>query len=68
MWELSHRFSDLKVEIDVFKEGFELPDSVHDFRDLNTVNLSANEVGFKNPTLPIGEDVGSHAFSTVGNP
>ena len=71
MWlcgSCGYRFSDSKVKVDILKEGLVLPETVHNFRDLDAVDLGTSEVGFKNPTLPIGEDVGSHAFSTVGKP
>jgi len=61
-----HRFSDAKVEIDVFKESFELPDAVHDLRHLDTVDLASGKVSFQNATLPISKDVGSHTFTDVG--
>jgi len=61
-----HRFSDTKIKVDILKEGFELPDSVHDLRHLDTVDLVSGKVGFQNPPLPVGEDVGSHAFTDIG--
>lgn len=61
-----YRFSDPKVKVNVLKESLELPNSVHDLRNLDTINLSTDEVGFKNPALPVGEYVGSHAFTILG--
>ena len=61
-----HRFSDAQVQVHVFKERVELPDSMHNLRHLNTVNVSTSNVGLQNPALPVGEDVGSHAFTILG--
>ena len=61
-----HRFSDTKIQVDVFKEGLELPDAVHNLGYLDTVDLASRKVGFQNPPLPLGEDVGSHDFTDIG--
>jgi len=61
-----HRFSDAQVQVHVVKERVELPDAMHDLGHLNTVNVSPGKVGLQNPTLPVSEDVSSHAFTILG--
>ncbi len=61
-----HRFSDLKIEVNVVKQGLVLPESVHDFRDLSSVDFGSSEVSFQNPTFAIGENVCSHRLPMVG--
>lgn len=61
-----HRFSDLKIEVNVVKQGLVLPESVHDLRDLSSVDFGSSEVSFQNPTFAIGENIASHSFSMVG--
>jgi len=61
-----YRFSDAEVQVHVFKERVELPDAMHNLGHLNTVNVSPGKVGFQNAALPVGEDVGSHAFTILG--
>jgi len=61
-----HRFSDLKIEVNVVKQGLVLPESVHDLRDLSSADFGSSEVSFQNPTFAIGEDVCSHRLPMVG--
>ena len=63
-----HRFSDSKVKVNILKQSCVLPDSVHDFGDLDFVNFGVGEVGLQNPAFTIGKDVRSHTFPMVGKP
>ncbi len=56
----------MKVKVNVLKESLELPDSMHNLRNLNIIDFGTRKVSLKNSTLPIGEDVGSHAFAVLG--
>lgn len=61
-----HRFSDGKVKVDVVKQGRVLSDSVHDFGDLDLVNVAVGDVGFQDSAFTVGKDVGSHDVPIVG--
>lgn len=61
-----HRFSNSKVKVNVVKQGRVLSDSVHDFGDLDLVNVGVGEVGFQDSAFTVREDVGSHDFSVAG--
>jgi hypothetical protein len=43
------------------------PNFVHDLGHLGSVGLVAGDESFKNAPLSVGEDVGSHSFSTRGD-
>jgi len=60
-----HRFSDLKVKVDVVKQSSELSDSVLDFGDFNLVDISVDEVGLQDSAFAVGENICSHDFSIV---
>ena len=61
-----HRFSDLKVKVNVIKQSLELSDSVHDLGNLDSVNVRLGKVGFQDSAFPVGKDVRSHGFPIVG--
>jgi hypothetical protein len=61
-----HRFSDSKVKVNILKQSCVLPESVHDFGDLDFVNFGFGEVGFQNLAFTLSKDVRSHTFPIVG--
>jgi hypothetical protein len=41
---------------------------MHDFRQVDSVNVTASNKRFKNSPLTVGKDVSSHDFTVVGKP
>jgi len=61
-----YRFSDLKVKINILKQSLILSNSMHDFRNLDFININVSKVGFKNAAFTFGKDICSHTFTIVG--
>jgi len=59
-------FSDLKVKVYIFKQSLILSNSVHDFRNLDFININVSKVSFKNTAFTFGKDICSHIFAIVG--
>jgi hypothetical protein len=62
-----HRFSNPKIEVDIFEKRLVLSDSMHDFGQGDSVNITTCNKRFKNLPFSVSEDVCSHGFTVVGN-
>ena len=60
-----YRFSDSKIKVNVFKQNLVFSNSMHNFGKRDSVNVCVDKIGFQDLSFTLGENVGSHEFSSV---
>lgn len=55
-----------EVELNVSGQSLVLSETIHDFGEFNSVNVSPSDKGLKNTSFAVGKDIRSHDFTIVG--